>query len=237
MHLLIELVVLLLIIFDTRMHKHKHFFGGGQDKRYELARKEFQKLYEKQKNQPNRGSNQFLAGINAHNVAVLHVLEGHAEAALTLFRQAVVWKKLSFGETHTQVALSLDEIGIQLFAQKEMQPALHAMNDSRKIAATTTASYYRVMILNNQACVHLNVGNHVAAMLTLREARDLWMQQQQPPQPQDDDVQAGSIDLLHRAITLGNLGYCLIQLKQYEEARSILEETLLVSVFFLVQLA
>jgi len=63
----------------------------------------------------------------------------------------------------------------------------------------------------------------MAALVSLQEACDL-LKREEP----------NLLDLLHVAITLGNLGYVQIQLKQYEEARSVLEETLLVSLFRLV---
>jgi tetratricopeptide (TPR) repeat protein len=54
--------------------------------------------------------------------------------------------------------------------------------------------------------------------MTFTEARDI----------QTKTAQA-DLDLLHVAITLSNLGYLLIQLRQYDEAREMFEEALLVS--------
>ena len=177
---------------------------------------EFAKLLDKQAKHPKRGSNAFLAGINAHNIGVLLVLMGQRQAdALKSFHQAVDWKKRSFGPQHTQVALSLEELGIQHFSRQEWPQALEVMNQCRK---AFTQPQHLIMVLNNLACVHLAMHNHVAAMVTLRNARDLH-----------HDTKSSSLDLLHAAMTIANLGYVLIQMKQYEEARAMFEEALLVS--------
>jgi tetratricopeptide (TPR) repeat protein len=74
------------------------------------------------------------------------------------------------------------------------------------------------MVLNNIACCRFAMGNHRQAFMTFTEARDI----------QTKTAQA-DLDLLHVAITLSNLGYLLIQLRQYDEAREMFEEALLVS--------
>ena len=184
-----------------------------QNKNYDAAGDEFAKLLQNQTNNPRRSANNFLAGINAHNLGVLAVLSGRFEEALQRFHQAVDWKRKSFGAQHTQVALSLEEQGIIYFAQQEWDKALEVMNKCGKV----NSPQLQVMVLNNLACVHLARHNHVAAMITLRNARDLHHEE------------GRKLDLLHSAQTIGNLGYVLIQMKQYEEARAMLEEALLVS--------
>ena len=74
------------------------------------------------------------------------------------------------------------------------------------------------MLLNNIACCQFSEGNHKQAWLTFLEARDI-----QQKIVQDD------LDLLHVGITLSNLGYVLIQMRQYEQAQDFFEEALLVS--------
>jgi Tfp pilus assembly protein PilF len=77
------------------------------------------------------------------------------------------------------------------------------------------------MVLNNIGCCKFSEGNHKQAWVTFLEAREI----------QHKTAQA-DLDLLHVAITLSNLGYVLIQMRQYEQAQEVFEEALLVSYVF-----
>lgn len=76
------------------------------------------------------------------------------------------------------------------------------------------------MVLNNIGCCRFSVGNHKQALMTFSQAREL-----QQKSAQDE------LDLMHVAITLSNLGYLMIQMRSYEEAREMFEEALLVSLY------
>jgi tetratricopeptide (TPR) repeat protein len=82
------------------------------------------------------------------------------------------------------------------------------------------------MVLNNIGCCRFSEGNHKQAWVTFLEARDI----------QQKTAQA-DLDLLHVAITLSNLGYVLIQMRQYEQAQEVFEEALLVSLVVLLFLS
>jgi tetratricopeptide (TPR) repeat protein len=115
---------------------------------------------------------------------------------------------------------TLDEIGIQLFAKEDFQEALVAFSEAQKIRSTHFGSTHPTisMVLNNIACCRFSEGNHKQAWLTFLEAREI----------QQKTAQA-DLDLLHVGITLSNLGYVLIQMRQYEQAQEMFEEALLVS--------
>jgi tetratricopeptide (TPR) repeat protein len=117
----------------------------------------------------------------------------------------------------------LDEIGIQLFALQRFDEALDKFRQAKKIRLRWLGSTHPkiAMVLNNIACCNFQMGNHLAALVTFQEARDI--------QQHKGGATEGDLDLLHDAITLCNLGYMKLHLKQYEEAQAIFQEALLVS--------
>jgi hypothetical protein len=84
------------------------------------------------------------------------------------------------------------------------------------------------MILNNIACCNFQMGNSIAGLLSMMEARDLQVQKNNSNSSAKSDL-----DLLYTAILLSNCGYLKLNLKQYEDARSCFEEALMVSVALL----
>lgn len=114
---------------------------------------------------------------------------------------------------------TLDEVGIQLFAREKFDEALNVFTEAQKIRASQLGAHHPAisMVLNNIACCRFSQGDHKQAFMTLTEAREIHTKS-----AQDD------LDLLHVAMTLGNLGYLLIQLRRYEEAQEMFEEALLV---------
>ena len=197
---------------------------------------------------PNRGINGLLAGITAHNLGVLHVLALQDEQAMPLFQEATDRKRHAFGHDHPEVAVSLDEIGIQYFAREQFAESLQAFEEARRIRSLDRQGNNNnnnninhdsssgggggggclpgdcskmAMVLNNIACCHFQMGHHDEALRTLQEARDIL------------NVSTGTctvadLDLLHVAITNCNFAYLLLRNKKYEEARAIFEEALLV---------
>ena len=77
------------------------------------------------------------------------------------------------------------------------------------------------MVLNNIACCNFLLGNHVAALANFCEASDIHKQLVGSSAREE-------LDLLHVAITLCNMGYMQIRLKQYEVARGVFEEALMI---------
>mmetsp|Transcript_959 Transcript_959/g.1571 ORF Transcript_959/g.1571 Transcript_959/m.1571 type:complete len:331 (-) Transcript_959:127-1119(-) len=190
-----------------------------KNKEFDAALNDLYKEYEAQKKHPNRGSNKYLAGITGHNIAVLYVLSDQSEMALPLFRQAMALKRAAFGEDHPEVAETLDEIGIQLFAKKDIEGALISFMEAQKIRSKQLGSTHPTisMVLNNIGCCRFVQGNHKQALMTFSEARDVQQKSAQ-----------GDLDLLHVAITVNNLGYLMIQMRRYEEAQELFEEALLI---------
>jgi tetratricopeptide (TPR) repeat protein len=123
---------------------------------------------------------------------------------------------------------TLDEIGIQLFAKENFEEAMMVFSEAQKIRSTQFGSTHPTisMVLNNIACCRFSEGNHKQAWVTFLEAREI----------QQKTAQA-DLDLLHVGITLSNLGYVLIQMRQYEQAQEMFEEALLVSPVQLLNLA
>lgn len=122
--------------------------------------------------------------------------------------------------------MSLDELGIQLFALERFEEAMAVFNEVRRIrtSAFGTASPKLAMVLNNIACCNFQMGNHTAAILNLQEARQIQ-------QKVMGSTAKADLDLLHVAVTLCNYGYLQLRLKNYDEARSVFEEALLVRYF------
>lgn len=83
-----------------------HTLRAIQNKEFAEALLELNKDFEVLKRHPSRGSNKYVAGITAHNIAVLYVLSDQNDMALPLFTQALSLKRAAFGETHPYVAVS-----------------------------------------------------------------------------------------------------------------------------------
>lgn len=66
---------------------------------------DFTKVYKQQKAHPARGINKYLMGITAHNIAVIHVVLNQEDEAIVMFQQALVAKRMAFGERHPEVAV------------------------------------------------------------------------------------------------------------------------------------
>jgi len=184
----------------------------------------FEKDLEREKAHPNRNNNSYLAGITAHNMAVVYMFAGRSDKALVLFEQAVALKRASFGNDHPQVATSLVEIGIQLFAQEKFQEAMDAFQETKRIRLKSMSPKHPLvaMVLNNIACCEFLLKNNLASLAAFQEACDI----------QHDALgktARADLDLLHAAITLCNFGYMKLRLKQYEEAQAVFEQALLVS--------
>lgn len=190
-------------------------------RRNELAvlTQELEKRLAVQKAFPNRANNKFKLGITTHNLAVLNVLAGEDNKAEHLFRKAVSLKASSFGANHPEVALSLGQIGIQQFSQGQFQEALVSFQEAHKIHVASNHPFEA--ILNNIACCEFQLGNHKKAARTLQEAREIQRKSQVSTAQAD-------LDLLHVATMITNHGYLLLAMKQYEEARALFQEGLLI---------
>lgn len=187
----------------------------------------FSKQLTLQKSHLKRDDNAFLAGITAHNLGVSKVLMGLDDEAESFFREAIRLKEESFGKFHPEVALSWDELGIQLFARSDFVGAssafqtAHQLRQNFDIAEGEAPHPILAMTLNNIACCDFQLGKHKAALEALEEARNIQHKAV-------GSTMQGDLDLLHVAIVYCNCGYLMLALKQYEEARSILEEALLI---------
>lgn len=192
---------------------------------FENAMKDLIKEYGNQKRRPMRNNNSTILGITAHNIGVVCVLAGKDEEAIPYFREAISLKKKAFGHDHPEVAVSLDELGIQLFANEKFAEALAVFNESRKILSKWYGSTHPrlCMLLNNIACCTFQIGNTIAATLIMHEARELQRAKSESSGAKVD------LDLLHLAILANNYGYLKAQQKHYEEARACFEEAMLVS--------
>jgi tetratricopeptide (TPR) repeat protein len=206
------------------LNKTGFYFLQGRD--FESAIQDFKKEFEYQERRPMINNNMLLRGITAHNIGVVYILAGRDKDAIPYFRQAVELKKSAFGKDHPEVAVSLDELGIQLFAIERFAEALAAFNESRKIMSKwygATHSTRLCMLLNNIACCTFQMGDIVEASLIMQEARDLQRERNENSGAKVD------LDLLHLAILANNFGYLKAQQKQYDVARSCFEEAMLVS--------
>lgn len=197
-----------------------------KSKQFSALANDLSKLLNWQKKHIRSGINFYLVGITAHNLSVAKLLEGDDKEAESLFREAITLKEAAFGRDHAEVALSWDELGIQLFARGDFQGASSAFGQAHGLrkerdGGGDTPNPILAMTLNNIACCDFQMGNYHSALRSLEEARNI--QHNAIGSSAQDDL-----DLLHVAIVYGNCGYLNLALKQYEEARSILEEALLI---------
>lgn len=155
------------------------------------------------------------------------MLAGKDDQAIPLFEEAIDRKRSEFGNDHPEVAISLDEIGIQYFARNMFVESLEAFEEALRIRVKEVgdSSHHPkvAMVLNNIACCNFQMGKHDDALRILQDARDTFSSATGASATAD-------LDLLHVAITHCNYAYLLLRAKKYEEARSIFEEALLVSV-------
>jgi tetratricopeptide (TPR) repeat protein len=173
---------------------------------------------------PTRGNNKYLAGITAHNLGVVNVLAGRPDEAITYFREAINMKTIGFGKNNPEVALSCDELGIQLFAKGDFHGALKCFKEAHAVRSRIQDASRRpqqAMVLNNIACCYFELGDHGKALSLLQEADSIQ-------QLAIGSSAQADLDLLHVAIVICNCGYLMLALKDYENARSLFEEALLI---------
>lgn len=183
----------------------------------------FTRTLRAQKAHPNSGNNKYLGGITAHNLGVIEVIEGKPQEAIAYFREAICLKESAFGRQDPEVALSWDEIGIQLFARGDFEAALTSFREAHSVRRAHGSENHPsvAMVLNNMACCYFQMGDLQAALETLEEADEIQ-------QNAIGSSAQADLDLLHVAIVICNCGYLKLALKEYDEARSLLEEALLI---------
>jgi len=174
----------------------------------------------------------YMLGITIHNIGVVQVLDGHGDKSVPLFEEAVEVKSETLGPGHPEVAISLDELGIQLFALERYDEALVTFQKSQTILANFYGQGHPQlsMVLNNIACCIFQMRNIQEALSTMKHAIELQKATKLITKDFTNDASAekADLDLLHTAILLNNIGYLKVNVKQYEEARSNFEEALLI---------
>lgn len=153
---------------------------------------------------------------------------GKETEAENLFRRAITLKEAAFAGHQHEIALSWNELGIQYFARGDFDGALAAFQRSHELESlssanndTASSNQELAMILNNIACCYFQMGRHQQAHQSLLEAQLI----------QHDIVgmtAKADLDLLRLATVMCNCGYLKLALRQYEEARPLFEEALLI---------
>jgi tetratricopeptide (TPR) repeat protein len=170
-------------------------------------------------------------------MGVVSVLAGHDQEALPLFQEAVLVKKDTFGPEHPEVAISLDELGIQLFAIENYEKALSAFAESQQILEKVYGPRHPhlSMVLNNMACCAYQMKNTDQALTTMDKAMELQKEATHGNMNSSGNIErkgsapvVADLDLLQKAILLNNSGYLKVSVKQYDEARACFEEALLI---------
>lgn len=211
---------------DQSMSKRlKRMVNNIKTNQFDSAISDFKVDLKAQRAQPLKGTNGLMAGITSHNLGVLYVLGGKDDQAIPLFEEAIERKRQEFGADHPEVAISLDEIGIQYFAREQFAHSLAAFNEARRIRAKEVGGDFHhpkmAMVLNNIACCNFHMGQHDHALKALQEAREIVSDSTGTSTKAD-------LDLLHVAIVQCNYAYLLLRGKMYDDARSIFEEALLI---------
>jgi tetratricopeptide (TPR) repeat protein len=178
-----------------------------------------------QQNRIMKQNNFFKLGITLHNLGVLSILAGRDYESLELFEEAISIKRQAFGKEHPEVAVSLDELGIQFFSRELYQQALEAFSCSVAIIEKHFGPIHPkvCMLKNNIACCHFCTHQYDLALQEMKEALEIQQQQDSNEQRVKNDL-----DLLHMAIVLNNFGYLKANDKVYEDARMHFEEALLI---------
>lgn len=213
----------------------KKTIANIQARNFPAAMADFRRAYHQQKRNPSRIGNSFMLGITVHNMGVVSVLAGRDDEALPLFQEAVAVKNATFGPLHPEVAVSLDELGIQLFAVERFADALSAFDQSQRILANFFGPRHPrlSMVLNNMACCAFQMRDMPVALSTMSRAMDL---QKDATLTCDggngggvaSSANSADLELLHMAILLNNSGYLKVCLKEYDEARACFDEALLI---------
>jgi tetratricopeptide (TPR) repeat protein len=120
--------------------------------------------------------------------------------------------------------ISLDELGIQYFANGENESALSVFENARKIRQQILSSenHQYAMVLNNLACVKFLMDQPKSALAMFQEAKEIQLRVMK-------SSSTVGLDLIHVGTTLCNMAYMQLHLKFYDEALSSFQEALLVS--------
>ena len=199
----------------------RHIRAGEYDK----AIGQLEEVVRDQKRHLNKGDNKYLLGITLHNLGVVRLLEGgNDQMAIELFGEAAEAKKQAFGSEHPIVAESLDEIGIQYFAQNRPGDALEIFEEAKRIRVQALGPDHPKVALvdNNIGCVYFQMKKQDEALASFQTAKDIL------EDCMGSESTRSNLDLLHTAASLCNLGYMKFRLKHYEEATAVFEDALLV---------
>lgn len=192
---------------------------------YGKAIGQLEEVVKDQKRHMAKGDNKYLLGITLHNLGVVRLLEGGNDPmAIELFGEAADAKKEAFGPEHPAVAESLDEIGIQYFAQNKAEDALAIFEEAKRIRVQALGPDHPKVALvdNNIGCVYFQMKKQEEALASFQTAKDIL------EDCMGSESTRSNLDLLHVAATLCNLGYMKFRLKHYEEATAVFEDALLV---------
>lgn len=194
-------------------------------KNFVALRRELQMELSTARNNLHAVINFYRVGIIAHNLGVASVLAGADTESIEIFKDAIQLKEAAFGSDHPQVAQSWDELGIQYFARGDFCRSRESFQIAHNLRVEHGGDHQTnpllAMTLNNVACCDFQTGQYEQALKSLENARDIQHQAA-------SSSERGDLDLLHIAIVYCNCGYLNLALKRYEEARSILEEALLI---------
>ena len=199
----------------------RHIRAGEYDK----AIDQLEEVVKDQKRHMNKGDNKYLLGITLHNLGVVRLLKGsNDQLAIELFGEAAEAKKKAFGPQHPVVAESLDEIGIQYFAQNKSEDALKIFEEAKRIRVQALGPDHPKVALvdNNIGCVYFQMKEQDEALASFQTAKDIL------EYCMGSESTRSNLDLLHVAATVCNLGYMKFRLKHYEEATAVFEDALLV---------
>jgi len=202
-----------------------------KNKKFNLVLKKLLEILQRQSGEGNDEDDDdfvedaaLLFGITLHNIAVVNMFAGQYQESTYYFKMAVDAKKISFGDDHRLVADSLNELGILYFAQGRFNEALSTLKEAKAIRIKKFGPNHPKVALttNNIACIEFLLDQTYSALAMFKEGKDSLRR------AIGSSMTMVKLDLLHVATVTCNLGYMEARLKNYDEARAIFEEVLIV---------
>ena len=180
------------------------------------------------------GGDHYRVGTALHNVGIVHLKSGNYMKAVEIYQLAVKVRKHALAPNHPDVAVLLAQLGVAQLECKRYRNALVAFRDALSIRRECLGPRHPKVgkILNNVGCALYELDELEGARLAFEEALEIQRESLRSSPVNDDATETKSSSnqiLLSIAATLCNIGSIKVRWSKFEEASVALEEALLVS--------